>query len=97
MNFYCEPSESVLIEQIEPLELVHASSSHSMTNHLRYRGVAYDASLHEQSSDRPVQHVYRGHAYVAPLRRPAAPGDAAIDLCYRGHHYRSHRGQPQCA
>jgi hypothetical protein len=34
---------------------------------------------------------------VAPLRRPAAPGDAAIDLCYRGHHYRSHRGQTQSA
>lgn len=68
-----------------------------MTNRLRYRGVAYDASIHEQASDRPVEHVYRGHAYVAPLRHQAAPADPSVDLCYRGHHYRSHRAHMQAA
>jgi hypothetical protein len=64
-----------------------------MTSPLRYRGVAYDAGTHEQASDRPVKHVYRGHAYTAPLRHPVVGANQQADLYYRGQHYLSHRDQ----
>lgn len=64
-----------------------------MTTPLRYRGVSYGADSHEQASDRPVNHIYRGQTYLAPLRHPVARADQQADLCYRGHHYSSHRDQ----
>ncbi|MEB3316942.1 MAG: DUF4278 domain-containing protein [Cyanobacteriota bacterium] len=67
-----------------------------MTTPLRYRGVAYDANTHEQASDRPVTHVYRGRAYSAPLRHPVIAADHEAKLCYRGQPYHSHRDQVGC-
>lgn len=54
---------------------------------LLYRGVTYDNSRHEQRSAAPVDHVYRGHHFNAPLRHDAVPVDPALELHYRGHIY----------
>ena len=59
---------------------------------LRYRGVAYDASRHEHPSDQPVDHVYRGQHYEAPLRHEPAQVDPELELHYRGHVYH-HRAE----
>jgi hypothetical protein len=64
-----------------------------MATSLRYRGVSYDPAAHERPSDRPVTHTYRGHAYLAPLHHPIASTPIQEELRYRGHGYRSHRGQ----
>ncbi len=64
-----------------------------MSSFLLYRGVAYDAQAHEQPSDRPVVHMYRGQAYSAPLRHPVSESRQKTDLCYRGQRYISHRDQ----
>lgn len=64
-----------------------------MATQLRYRGQAYDKASHEKPSTRPVEHTYRGRHYQAPLLHEAAPADTKADLCYRGLHYVSHRGQ----
>lgn len=64
---------------------------------LLYRGVSYDNSRHEQRPVAPVDHVYRGHHFHAPLRHEAAPVDPALELHYRGHEYHHHgaaQGQP---
>lgn len=57
------------------------------TAKLRYRGVAYDASQHEHPSAQPVDHIYRGQHYEAPLKHEAAPADPELALHYRGHVY----------
>ena len=57
------------------------------TTQLRYRGVPYDASQHEQPSPQPVDHVYRGHHYEAPLKHEPGAVDPALELQYRGHAY----------
>ncbi|MFN7678782.1 MAG: DUF4278 domain-containing protein [Cyanobacteriota bacterium] len=64
-----------------------------MANSLRYRGVSYDPAAHEQPSDRPVTHTYRGRAYLAPLHHLVDPTPIQEELRYRGHGYRSHRSQ----
>lgn len=64
-----------------------------MATQLRYRGQSYDNASHEKPSTRPVEHTYRGRHYQAPLLHEAAPADTKADLCYRGLHYVSHRGQ----
>lgn len=64
-----------------------------MATQLRYRGLAYDPAAHEQASDRPVEHTYRGHTYTAPLRHLVTASEIKEQLCYRGHAYRSHRHQ----
>ncbi len=65
-----------------------------MATPLRYRGVPYDTAAHEQASDRPVEHLYRGQAYLAPLRHTPAQTKPTTELRYRGRRYLSHRGQP---
>lgn len=64
-----------------------------MATQLRYRGHAYDKASHEHPSSQPVEHTYRGHSYMAPLLHAVAPCEPKADLCYRGHHYASHRDQ----
>ena len=64
-----------------------------MTTQLRYRGLAYDKASHEHPSNRPVEHTYRGHRFLASLLHEMAPADTKGHLCYRGHAYASHRGQ----
>jgi hypothetical protein len=64
-----------------------------MATPLRYRGLPYEKDSHEQPSSLPVEHIYRGHRYVAPLLHEVAPSEQKADLCYRGHHYTSHRDQ----
>lgn len=54
---------------------------------LQYRGVSYDTADHVQPTSRPVDHVYRGRHYDAPLRHDPAPVDPSLDLHYRGHLY----------
>ena len=61
---------------------------------LLYRGISYDNSRHELRSPAPVDHIYRGHPYRAPLRHPAVPVDPALELHYRGHAYH-HPAEPQ--
>lgn len=67
-----------------------------MTSPLRYRGVSYDPRNHEQLSDVPVEHIYRGQHYSSPLRHLAAPITPRAELRYRGIAYQ-HRPsvQPQ--
>ncbi len=92
-TFCCVSLLNVPSEQITALELVADTMTRSMTGPLRYRGVPYDTAAHEQTSDRPVEHVYRGRAYLAPLRHPPAPTEPTAELRYRGRRYLSHRGQ----
>ncbi|MFZ9229348.1 MAG: DUF4278 domain-containing protein [Prochlorococcaceae cyanobacterium] len=54
---------------------------------LQYRGVAYDNATHEQLPTNPVEHVYRGQHFEAPLSHEAAPVDTEVELQYRGQHY----------
>lgn len=54
---------------------------------LLYRGVSYDNSRHQPLPSTPVEHIYRGHHFSAPLRHEAAPVDPALELHYRGHLY----------
>ena len=54
---------------------------------LQYRGVPYDADQHEQPSAQPVEHVYRGQHYAAPLKHDPAAVDPSLELHYRGHAY----------
>ncbi|MFM9073002.1 MAG: DUF4278 domain-containing protein [Cyanobium sp.] len=63
-----------------------------MTTPLRYRGLPYEKSSHEQPSTRPVEHTYRGRRYQAALLHEAATADTKAVLCYRGLLYVSHRG-----
>ena len=58
-----------------------------MATYLRYRGVSYDPAQHEQLSNAPVDHIYRGHHYNAATRHEAAPVDPDVLLAYRGHVY----------
>ncbi len=62
------------------------------TAKLLYRGVPYDASQHEHPSAQPVDHVYRGQHYEAPLKHEPAPMDSELELLYRGHAYH-HRAE----
>jgi hypothetical protein len=62
------------------------------TTKLRYRGVPYDASRHEHPSPQPVDHIYRGQHYEAPLKHEPAPVDDELELQYRGHTYH-HRAE----
>ncbi len=57
------------------------------TPKLLYRGVAYDANQHEHPSPQPVDHIYRGQHYEAPLKHEPAPVDCELELHYRGHAY----------
>lgn len=54
---------------------------------LLYRGVCYDNSRHEQPSAQPVEHIYRGQHFQAPLRHGVASVDPDLALHYRGHTY----------
>jgi hypothetical protein len=65
-----------------------------METQLRYRGLVYDKASHEPASSRPVDHIYRGHHYLAPLLHESAPVNTRAHLIYRGHSYQSHSGQP---
>lgn len=69
------------------------------TSQLRYRGVAYDANQHEHPSPQPVEHVYRGRHFEAPLKHEAAEVDPALELHYRGHvyHHRAAEAAQQVA
>ncbi len=58
---------------------------------LCYRGLPYDHSHDEFPSPAPIDHVYRGHHYDAPLRHEPSPVDEALDLVYRGTHYHHHQ------
>lgn len=63
---------------------------------LCYRGVAYDpAQRRPLESPAPVEHVYRGQRYTAPLAHAAAPLDPALELHYRGSVY--HHRQAEAA
>lgn len=68
------------------------------TSTLCYRGVAYDPAQRQRrplESAAPVQHVYRGVPYSAPLRHAPAPVDSAVELHYRGSVY--HHRQAEAA
>ena len=54
---------------------------------LQYRGVVYDNATHEHPSSAPVEHVYRGQHFDAPLNHEAADVDVDVELHYRGHLY----------
>ena len=54
---------------------------------LQYRGVAYDNASHDHPSANPVDHIYRGHHFQAPLNHEAAPVDPLQELHYRGQVY----------
>ena len=58
-----------------------------MTSSLRYRGISYDPRCHEQPSDLPVEHIYRGHHYNSSLHHAAAPVNTQAMLRYRGIAY----------
>jgi hypothetical protein len=45
---------------------------------LQYRGVSYDNATHEHLDSTPVEHIYRGQHFEAPLSQ---------ELHYRGHVY----------
>jgi len=60
---------------------------------LLYRGVSYDNSRHDQPTATPVEHIYRGHHFQAPLRHEAAPVNPHLELHYRGHAYHHQAGQ----
>ncbi len=64
-----------------------------MSTPLRYRGISYAVSSQEKASDLPVPHIYRGRAFLAPLRHVVAFAMPVKELCYRGRPYVSHRGQ----
>ncbi len=57
---------------------------------LCYRGLPYDHSHDEPPSAVPVEHIYRGHHYAAPLRHQPSPAHEERDLVYRGTHYHPH-------
>ena len=57
---------------------------------LSYRGVAHDRSVHPQPSAKPVEHVYRGQHFEAPLRHEPAAVDHEAELHYRGITYHHH-------
>jgi hypothetical protein len=57
---------------------------------LCYRGLPYDHAHDELPSPAPIDHVYRGHHYDAPLRHQPSPVDEGLDLVYRGTHYHHH-------
>jgi hypothetical protein len=54
---------------------------------LLYRGVIYDSATHEHPSSAPVEHIYRGQHFEAPLNHDIAPVDPSQVLHYRGHVY----------
>jgi hypothetical protein len=58
-----------------------------MTTPLRYRGVSYDPRNHEQLSDVPVGHIYRGQHYSCPLRHLPTAANSHVALHYRGIAY----------
>lgn len=60
---------------------------------LHYRGVSYDPASHDHPSSAPVEHVYRGRHYQAPLNHEEAPVDSSIELHYRGHVYHHRAAQ----
>jgi|GEM_PF-212600 hypothetical protein len=60
-----------------------------------YRGVAYDASQHEQPSKQAVDHTYRGQHYDAPLRHDAAAAETGVELHYRGATYEHRQAEAQ--
>jgi hypothetical protein len=57
---------------------------------LCYRGLPYDHSHDASPSPAPIDHIYRGHHYDAPLRHEPSPVDEALDFVYRGTHYHHH-------
>ena len=57
------------------------------TTKLQYRGVAYDATQHEHPSQQPVEHVYRGQHFDAPLGHEPADVNTEVELQYRGATY----------
>ena len=61
---------------------------------LLYRGVSYDNSRHQPLPATPVEHIYRGQHFSAPLRHQPAPVDPALALHYRGNDYH-HPAAPQ--
>lgn len=61
---------------------------------LLYRGVSYDNSRHQSLPATPVEHIYRGQHFSAPLRHLAAPVDPDLELHYRGQAYH-HPASPQ--
>ncbi len=63
-----------------------------MTNpKLQYRGVSYAADQHEHPSQQPVEHVYRGQHFNAPLGHDPAAVNTEVELQYRGatYHHRA--------
>ena len=66
-----------------------------MATQLRYRGVSYDPAQHETLSDKPVEHVYRGHHYDVATLHEAAPVNTEAELHYRGTVY--HHRQAEAA
>ncbi|QPN63306.1 DUF4278 domain-containing protein [Synechococcus sp. CBW1004] len=62
---------------------------------LQYRGVSYDNSRHEQLPAAPVEHIYRGRHFNAPIRHEAAAVDPELELHYRGHVYHHQASEAQ--
>ncbi len=69
----------------------HSVSVAMARSALCYRGLPYDHTQDELPSPAPIDHVYRGHHYDAPLRHEPSPVDEALDLVYRGTHYHHHQ------
>ncbi|MEB3306537.1 MAG: DUF4278 domain-containing protein [Cyanobacteriota bacterium] len=64
-----------------------------MATFLRYRGVKYDPTRHEQLSNAPVDHVYRGHHYDSAPRHEATAPDSEVVLTYRGVSYHHRKAE----
>ncbi|MFM7457012.1 MAG: DUF4278 domain-containing protein [Vulcanococcus sp.] len=60
---------------------------------LQYRGVGYDNAQHEQLSNEPVDHAYRGQHYTSAPRHEAAAVNTEVELQYRGQHYQHQQAE----
>jgi hypothetical protein len=54
---------------------------------LLYRGIRYDSRHPETRTAVPVEHVYRGTHFNAPLHHSPAAVNPHQELHYRGHAY----------
>lgn len=55
---------------------------------LLYRGLPYDRNIQDSRPSDALDHVYRGHHFLAPLQHRVPAVDPAREFHYRGHIYR---------
>jgi hypothetical protein len=89
--FNLDSAEALEMHQGSPSGLPISAFVPMARSALCYRGLRYDHTHDELPSPAPIDHVYRGHHYDAPLRHQPSPVDGALDLIYRGTHYHHHQ------